>query len=47
MPDSVEYQRMSWEALKKSINGLVNKVNKSNIKEIITELIGENIVRGR
>ena len=23
---SVAYQRMSWEALKKSINGLINKV---------------------
>lgn len=25
-PFSVAYQRISWEALKKSINGLVNKV---------------------
>ena len=24
---SVAYQRISWEALKKSINGLINKVN--------------------
>jgi pre-mRNA-splicing factor CWC22 len=24
---SKEYQRMAWEALKKSINGLINKVN--------------------
>lgn len=24
---SIQYQRMAWEALKKSINGLVNKVN--------------------
>jgi pre-mRNA-splicing factor CWC22 len=24
--NSVVYQRMAWEALKKSINGLVNKV---------------------
>ncbi|KAJ6665192.1 hypothetical protein lerEdw1_004241 [Lerista edwardsae] len=41
------YQRMSWEALKKSINGLVNKVNVSNIENIIHELLQENIVRGR
>ena len=27
MTFSVAYQRMAWEALKKSINGLVNKVN--------------------
>ncbi|KAL1922954.1 uncharacterized protein VTP21DRAFT_9330 [Calcarisporiella thermophila] len=44
---SPEYQRMAWEALKKSINGLINKVNTSNIKVIIPELFGENLVRGR
>ncbi|NXP71015.1 CWC22 factor, partial [Ramphastos sulfuratus] len=45
--NSLAYQRMSWEALKKSINGLVNKVNVSNIGNIIHELLQENIVRGR
>ncbi|KAJ5156954.1 Pre-mRNA-splicing factor cwc22 [Penicillium canariense] len=44
---SKEYQRMAWEALKKSINGLINKVNVSNIKYIVPELFGENLVRGR
>uniref|UniRef100_A0A4W3IV19 Pre-mRNA-splicing factor CWC22 homolog n=1 Tax=Callorhinchus milii TaxID=7868 RepID=A0A4W3IV19_CALMI len=44
---SLAYQRMSWEALKKSINGLINKVNVSNIANIIHELLQENIVRGR
>ncbi|KAG5283750.1 hypothetical protein AALO_G00045710 [Alosa alosa] len=44
---SLAYQRMSWEALKKSINGLVNKINVSNIGNIIQELLQENIVRGR
>uniref|UniRef100_A0A4W4EH89 Pre-mRNA-splicing factor CWC22 homolog n=1 Tax=Electrophorus electricus TaxID=8005 RepID=A0A4W4EH89_ELEEL len=44
---SLAFQRMSWEALKKSINGLVNKVNVSNIGNIIQELLQENIVRGR
>ncbi|NXY57070.1 CWC22 factor, partial [Callaeas wilsoni] len=44
--NSLAYQRMSWEALKKSINGLVNKVNVSNIENIIHELLQENIVRG-
>uniref|UniRef100_A0A669EKF7 Pre-mRNA-splicing factor CWC22 homolog n=1 Tax=Oreochromis niloticus TaxID=8128 RepID=A0A669EKF7_ORENI len=44
---SLAYQRMSWEALKKSINGLINKVNVSNIINIIQELLQENIVRGR
>ncbi|KAJ7345577.1 hypothetical protein JRQ81_001527 [Phrynocephalus forsythii] len=45
--NSLAYQRMSWEALKKSINGLINKVNVSNIENIIHELLQENIVRGR
>ncbi|KAI4873359.1 hypothetical protein NFI96_007787 [Prochilodus magdalenae] len=45
--ETLAYQRMSWEALKKSINGLINKVNVSNIANIIQELLQENIVRGR
>jgi pre-mRNA-splicing factor CWC22 len=45
--NSKEFQRMAWEALKKSINGLINKVNVSNIKFIVPELFGENLVRGR
>uniref|UniRef100_A0A7N8WU15 Pre-mRNA-splicing factor CWC22 homolog n=1 Tax=Mastacembelus armatus TaxID=205130 RepID=A0A7N8WU15_9TELE len=44
---SLAYQRLSWEALRKSINGLINKVNVSNIVNIIQELLQENIVRGR
>ncbi|KAL2923925.1 Pre-mRNA-splicing factor CWC22-like protein [Bienertia sinuspersici] len=44
---SVEYQRLTWDALRKSINGLVNKVNATNIKNIIPELLGENLIRGR
>ncbi|KAI3817692.1 hypothetical protein L1987_11489 [Smallanthus sonchifolius] len=44
---SIEYQKMTWDALKKSINGLVNKVNATNIKNIIPELFSENLIRGR
>lgn len=44
---SVEYQRLTWDALRKSINGLVNKVNAANIKNIIPELFSENLIRGR
>ncbi|CAK9048766.1 Pre-mRNA-splicing factor CWC22 [Durusdinium trenchii] len=44
---SAEYQRQTWEALRKSINGLVNKVNVGNIKNIVEELFQENLVRGR
>lgn len=42
-----EWQRMAWEALKKSINGLINKANGPNLKLIVPELFGENLVRGR
>ncbi|XP_073064718.1 uncharacterized protein [Primulina eburnea] len=44
---SIEYQRMMWDALRKSINGLVNKVNATNLKNIIPELFAENLIRGR
>ncbi|KAJ2785769.1 pre-mRNA-splicing factor cwc22 [Coemansia javaensis] len=40
-------QRESWEELKKRINGQVNKVNVGNIKDIVVELFGANLVRGR
>lgn len=45
--EGAEYQRLTWEALRKSINGLINKVNVSNIKLIVPELFGENLIRGR
>ena len=68
---SAEYQRLSWDALRKSINGLINKVrrgrlsfphmwkppqsyckadpqvNISNIKHVVPELFGENLIRGK
>merc|ERR1719335_1282702 len=44
---SPEFQRQAWEALRKSINGLVNKVNVGNIKNLVEELFQENLVRGR
>ncbi|XP_016475883.1 uncharacterized protein LOC107797498 [Nicotiana tabacum] len=44
---SVEYERMSWDALRKSINGLMNKVNAVNVKNVIPELFSENLIRGR
>lgn len=33
-----EYQRLTWEALRKSLNGLINKVNVANIKLIVPEV---------
>ncbi|PQM42263.1 pre-mRNA-splicing factor CWC22 homolog [Prunus yedoensis var. nudiflora] len=44
---SVEYQRLTWDALRKSINDLVNKVNAANIKNIIPEIFAENLILGR
>ncbi|KAJ6219488.1 hypothetical protein RDWZM_005300 [Blomia tropicalis] len=41
------YQRLAWEALKKSINGLINKVNISNIAIMVKELFEINMIRGR
>ncbi len=41
------HQRYMWEMLRKSINGIVNKVNVSNIENIILELLNENLVRGK
>ncbi|KAK4332893.1 Pre-mRNA-splicing factor CWC22 [Rhodotorula toruloides] len=42
-----DYQRLTWEALRKSINGLINKVNTANIKLIVPQLFGENLIRGK
>jgi pre-mRNA-splicing factor CWC22 len=42
-----EFQRMAWEALKKSIQGMINKCNVANIKSIVPELFSENLIRGR
>jgi pre-mRNA-splicing factor CWC22 len=44
---SEKFQKLQWDALKKSINGLINKVNTANIRNIVEELFHENLVRGR
>ena len=41
---SEEYQRLTWDTLRKSINGLVNRVSASNIKYIVHELFFENLI---
>ena len=46
-PMSEAFQRITWEALKKSLHGLINKVNVSNLKDIVVELFGENLLRGK
>jgi pre-mRNA-splicing factor CWC22 len=36
-----------WEMLRKSINGIINKLNSQNIQNVVIELINENILRGK
>lgn len=43
---SAAYQRIAWEALKKSIHGHINKVNTGNLATVIRELLQLNLVRG-
>jgi pre-mRNA-splicing factor CWC22 len=45
--NTIEYQKYMWEMLRKSINGIVNKVNVANIQNIILELFNENLLRGK
>ena len=45
--NSEEYQKVMWDLLQKSINGIINKVNTSNIQKIIIELFHENLFRGQ
>ncbi|KAI9910365.1 hypothetical protein PsorP6_010754 [Peronosclerospora sorghi] len=44
---SEEAQRRSWDALRKSLNGLINKLNVANLSNILPELFQENLVRAR
>ena len=37
--DSAQYQRLYWDALRKSIAGTVNRVNVGNIRHVVPELI--------
>lgn len=43
---SEEYQRRNWELLKRHIHGQINKVNVSNIVNIVRELLQKNVIRG-
>ncbi|GJQ09802.1 hypothetical protein GpartN1_g1593.t1 [Galdieria partita] len=42
-----EGQRIAWELLKKKINGCVNKINTTNITQVIPEFFQLNLIRGR
>ena len=36
-----DYQKMMWDFLKKSLNGIINKLNSSNIQNIVLELFNK------
>ena len=42
-----EYWHLLWDALRKSITRIVNRVNVTNIKHVMLELFSENLIRGR
>jgi len=44
---SQEHQKYMWEQLRKSINGIVNKVNVTNIHGVALELFEHNLLRGK
>ena len=44
---SETYQKLMWDLLRKSLNGIINKANISNLPKIIFELFNENLLRGR
>lgn len=44
---SEDYQRLMWDLLRKSLNGVINRVNISNLPKVIFELFSENLLRGR
>lgn len=42
-----EQQQAAWTAMKKRINGVINRINASNIRECVARLLRLNIVRGK
>ncbi|KAL6650452.1 hypothetical protein ACP70R_009377 [Stipagrostis hirtigluma subsp. patula] len=41
------HQRRSWDALRRSITGLVNRATAATVRHVAPELLAENLVRGR
>ncbi|KAL2493227.1 MIF4G domain-containing protein/MA3 domain-containing protein [Abeliophyllum distichum] len=44
---SLEYRKFKWDALRKSIFRLINKVSMSNIHHIVGDILNENLLVGR
>ena len=46
--ETLEYQKENWNKLRKSINGTINRLHQSNIKELISSLFqSSNLLAGR
>lgn len=45
--NSLSAQKESWAVLQKSINGIINRVNPTNIKQMTALLFTSNLIRGR
>ena len=46
-PSDAAYQQRHWELLKRSLHGLVNRVNASNLASLLPAFFSENLIRGR
>jgi pre-mRNA-splicing factor CWC22 len=44
---SAEYRRLPWDALRKSITGIVNRANVRSIKHVVFDFFSENLIRSR
>ncbi|KAA6371851.1 MAG: putative Pre-mRNA-splicing factor CWC22, partial [Streblomastix strix] len=40
-------QEKAWITLRKAINGLINKANTANVRNIVKDLLKENLIRGK
>ena len=45
--DARQVQRKEWELLRKSLTGIINKVNPANIEYVVIELLGEDLLWGK
>lgn len=41
------YQRAAWQALSRTVTGIINRVTAENVQDSATQLFRENLVRGR
>ncbi|CCW63840.1 unnamed protein product [Phytomonas sp. EM1] len=44
---SAAFQQAAWQALRRSITGIINRISSENLSDSATQLFRENLVRGR